>query len=365
MRKKIIFDLNQTENEIILFKLNNQENICMKQVTLRQVAAAAGVSLSAASRAINQKPRISEAVRKRVLDVAKSMNYDLSNTISGKKHIGILVTKSWKFEQDFYTPSLLSHLYICLGKSGYLMQIFNQEELLNDITFNAVITIDPINAYTLEWGMKHSVPMIALNTEEKPLENIYSIRSNELQGMELAVNELWQAGHRKIGLFIVGDLLTWCNQERIKGFRRSMRKRGIEDPVIECYEKDYYESVGKLVSSGVSAIIAPAEGCGNRVAYILQLYKIRVPEDISLVVWEVPGITKYSIPNLSAVGQDFEAIAEGVEDLLESFNLSKPRVFHSLVDYKFFPRKSIARLDPDPQKDFHSHEEKLHKTGKS
>ena len=315
----------------------------MKQVTLRQVAAAAGVSLSAASRVINQKPRISDAVRKRVLDTAKRMNYDLTNTIAGKKQVAILFTKEWNFVETFYTSCLLSHLYTLLSKKGYLVHILNQENLLNNRSFWAVICIDSVNMYTLEWGLKHSVPMISINSEEKPPENVYSIRSNESQGIELAVKSLCQAGHRKIGLFIVGNRRTWCNQARIRGFLKSMRNRGIPDPVIEYNENDYSGSVGKLISSGVSAIIVPAEGSGHKVANILQQeYRIRIPEDISLVVWEVPGVTEYFTPGLSSVCQNFAVIAEEVETLLKNFNLSEYKPFYSLVDYLFFPRKSIA-----------------------
>lgn len=315
----------------------------MKKVTLRQVAAMAGVALSTASRAINQRSRISEATRKRVLDTANALNYDLNNTLSGKKHVGILLN-ILNFENDFYTAVLLARLYSSLVRKGYLVHVFNEEELLNSIAFQAIIVIDPINSYSLEWGKKHAIPMITVNTKEKPLENVYSVCSNEQQGIELAVDELWKAGHRRIGLFIVGAPVTWCNQERIKGFRQSMRKRGVENPVIECYENDYSTSVGKLVSSGVSAIIAPAEGCGHRIAYILQLYKLQIPKDISLVVWEIPGLTEYITPNLSSLAQDFTTIAERVEELLRSFNLSEARPFHLLVDYRFFPRKSIAQL---------------------
>ena len=69
---------------------------------------------------------------------------------------------------------------------------------------------------------------------------------------------------------------------------------------------------------------------------------LRIPEDISLVVWEVPGVTEYFTPGLSSVGQNFAVIAEEVETLLKNFNLSESKPFYSLVDYQFFPRKSIA-----------------------
>ena len=53
----------------------------MKNVTIKDVAKAAGVSYSTVSRALTGSPEISEETRSRILQLSKDMNYT-ANTVA-------------------------------------------------------------------------------------------------------------------------------------------------------------------------------------------------------------------------------------------------------------------------------------------
>ena len=62
----------------------------MKRINGRDVALAAGCSQATVSRVIKSDPRISRETRKRVLDVARKLGYDMRSS-SGGWGVGVIV----------------------------------------------------------------------------------------------------------------------------------------------------------------------------------------------------------------------------------------------------------------------------------
>lgn len=57
-----------------------------------------------------------------------------------------------------------------------------------------------------KWSERFSVPLIIMDRDlKKNTENVYSIRSDEAAGMELAISHLHEHGYRKIGCIIHGE----------------------------------------------------------------------------------------------------------------------------------------------------------------
>ena len=65
-----------------------------KRVTLTDVAKEAGVALSTASLAINDKPRIADETKKKVIEAAKTLGYICPKLLKSEKHM----------EKFFYDP---------------------------------------------------------------------------------------------------------------------------------------------------------------------------------------------------------------------------------------------------------------------
>ena len=69
----------------------------MKQVTIKDIAKAAGVSYSTVSRSLSGSPEISEKTRERILTLCKEMNYTAnavarSMVMKSTKLLGLIVT---------------------------------------------------------------------------------------------------------------------------------------------------------------------------------------------------------------------------------------------------------------------------------
>ena len=78
------------------------------RVNIKDVAAAANISVSTASRALNNHPDVSEETRKRVLRVANEMGYERNpfahSLVSGKS--GLIAVVVYDFDNDYHLQLL-------------------------------------------------------------------------------------------------------------------------------------------------------------------------------------------------------------------------------------------------------------------
>ena len=77
--------------------------------------------------------------------------------------------------------------------------------------------------------------------------------------------------------------------------------------------------------------------------YGLSLLGKRIPEDISLITHETQ-YSRFYIPRLTTIAQDFPALAEASFDLLEKMMLGEKDLSDREIDYKLIVRESVRDL---------------------
>ena len=101
-----------------------------KYVTIRDIAEKAGVSINTVSRALNNKPDISEETRKKILKIAKELGYVKNATASSlrSKHtniVGVIIADS---ANPFYAE-VLKGIEVASRKYGYQIILMNTERI--------------------------------------------------------------------------------------------------------------------------------------------------------------------------------------------------------------------------------------------
>ena len=84
-------------------------------------------------------------------------------------------------------------------------------------------------------GEKHPIPLVCINTKSWHFERIYSVVSNDEQGMNLLVRHLVELGHKRIGLLYWKKYLNAENfnrKNRVAAFQTVMRKFGLPDNLL-------------------------------------------------------------------------------------------------------------------------------------
>jgi LacI family transcriptional regulator len=212
--------------------------------TLQQVADAAGVHRSTASRALNPETShlISPDVGVRVAEVAARLGYrrDLlaaSLRTSRTRLVGVLVPD---LANPVFAP-ILAGIERALAEHDYAVLIAEARgvneglELVDSLVgrrsegliLATVREDDPVLARCLE----HGLPTVLVNRAD-PAGRVAAATPDDRKGMALAVQHLVGLGHRCIG-HLAGPQDISTGKLRAQGFRAAMREAGLKVGPIE------------------------------------------------------------------------------------------------------------------------------------
>ena len=273
-------------------------------VTIKDIARVAKVSTTAVSMALNNRPGISEKTRKRILDIAKKLdyrpNYVARSLISKRSHsIGLIINN---ITDPFY-PELALGVEKKAEEFGYTLLVVNiggslekEKDSIDmlrarrvDGLIIATITFDDPNIKPL---IEDGFPFVLVNRRslDPVLKNKldYVVLDNYLCGYE-AVRHLYRLGHDRIGI-ITGLLKASTAYLRKKGAMQALKDLGMDDNpklIVEC---DYipekaYDAAKRLMSmtNRPTAIFAQDDYMAIAVREAVLDKNLSIPEDLALI----------------------------------------------------------------------------------
>ncbi len=316
--------------------------------TLQEIARQCGVSVATVSRALAGSPRISADTRRRVLMCARRTGYrsDACRAIA-------LIVPHFCF--GGYFGGLLEGLYRELDSAGFMPAVISAAhlELLDRQEFCGAISLMAQSGLEAYWGRRHAMPLVCINTSPRHLDGIYTVGSNDEQGMRLALDHLLGLGHRRIGrlggISSFGDPNNWNSYARDCTFRAVMAQHGLPDDLYAApCDDDFADKVKSLLDREITALILLNEGMEPAALHALRLLGRRVPEDISVVAWSQPGVAGHLVPPPASLEQDFDALVRRSCELFYKLLAGEPVSDDVLIDYRFRPRSGTAPPNDRP-----------------
>ena len=318
----------------------------MKKVTVRMVGAAAGVSHATVSRVLNNDPRVHPATRAEVIAAARRLGYPLAPA-DGRRTIALII---FEINLSGYLSSLLTFLLDEISRHSYRVELISSTdlELLNSRAIAGAISVSINDRLNEIWGEFSNLPLVRLNRPSCHRENIYSVSSDGIAGMELAVDYLFRHGHRRIGFLSdvsLADERVYTSR-RYEGFCDAMRRRGVSDPEKFTFFRDQekFPDLRRWVDRGVTALVTAGESRGLSLAQQLNSLHISVPDELSILSMEFPGISEQLIPAHTTLSQDFRGLAREAVLLLDRLIDRKPVSGDVRVPYLLIERESVKTL---------------------
>lgn len=300
-------------------------------ITVRDLAAATGLSIGTISRALKNQDGLSEETRVQVLKAAQELGYDFGRLKQGKlRRLAFLLHRQHNTlaGSPFYSPVLHGVEEAC-RKEGIVP------------SFLAVGPADPLREQLqlhapdalLCAGFFEAELLAALRATGKPMvlvdmraPGFASVNADNAGGAWQATRHLIASGRRRIA-FLAGSLAHYSISERMRGFRRALFEAKIlADPELEVVlpaaadqEQAIRQAVGQLL-----ALPEPPDAlfCYNDSTALLAMRccqdaELKVPTDISLVGFDDISAAAHAHPPLTTLRIDKEALGiAGVELLL-------------------------------------------------
>lgn len=345
-------------------------------VTIKHVAADAGVSLQTVSRVINNEPNVRPEMKERVQASIDRLGYVPSiaaQRMSGSRSYLILAIndrdrtiEDWRARQgtDWVDQMLLGGMLKC-AEHGYRM-IFELVDTHSDHVerelLGAIAALQP-DGIILTPPHSDSPQIVNFLAEQKiPFVRIGSIQNgagipvsmDDEGSAHQATRHLLERGHRKIG-FISGSREYALSGWRIDGWRRAMQEAGLPcDGLLA--EGDFsfasgVEAAGQLLSGPErpTAIIASNDQMALATLEVARLMELDVPQDLSLISFDNTPLVHFTQPPLTAVDQPIAATTSKAVELLIAAQKGDPAPKElTVVQASIFMRESVAPLADKP-----------------
>lgn len=306
-------------------------------MNIYDLAQKAGVSISTASKALNNRHDVNEATRARVLKLAERLRYTPSRMARGlaksrSENIGLIALRRHGF--PFFTNPFYSHVLagmeseVAARDYNLLLSVVEDKgggtelpKKVREKNVDGLILVGWMPpAFLTELG-RSKLPMVTVDYEAPGLKALALLLDNE-GGMAQAVDRMAAAGHRRIG-FVGGQLSEASFRERHGGFLKAMkahgmapgpelvapegRELGLEEFRAYLVRKDRPRAVVAANDDHALKLLAQAQGLG-----------LKVPQDLALSGFDDIDYAASSQPRLSTLRVNKQALgALAVKRLVE------------------------------------------------
>lgn len=283
-----------------------------KDVTLSDIAEAVGVSSVAVHKALNDKPGVSEELRKKIKQTAMEMGY--INTAVVKQapdklktgNIGVIIPEQYYGYSTSFYGLLYEQVVKALYKSRYygILELLSSEDTRNirlpkvvqDKKVDGLIFLGQTSREYADFMIRQAkIPLIFLDSY-LPMLTIDTIISDGFYGTYMLTNYLIKCGHRKIGFAGSVDA-TSSIADRYWGYRKALRENQIAfQRDWEIPDRDEWGKTSETIVTGTAGLDAFVCNCDTTAYTLIQNLEARgfhVPEDISVVGFDnflPPGI---------------------------------------------------------------------------
>ena len=294
----------------------------MKNVTMRDIGAALGVSTVTISKALSGKEGVSDAVREKIIETARQMGYRYSAPQADDtgRIIGILIADRFFSAPSFYFSmcrALLKELAEA-GMLGVLEIISDQDE--QGLVMPTAVTIQRASGFVLVGQfsadyvsaiLETNLPAVLLDfTCDGP--DVDAVTSDGQSGAYQLTRYLIEHGHRKIG-FVGSVEGTTSIMDRYSGFLRAMMQFALpvrEEWVIPDRDAEgHYDGHFPFPDELPTAFVCNNDMLACTVAEVLEKRGCRVPEDVALVGFDDFVYGKHARP-LTTYAVDQQRMAQ-------------------------------------------------------
>ncbi|MDX6744258.1 LacI family DNA-binding transcriptional regulator [Actinocorallia sp. A-T 12471] len=306
----------------------------MAGVTIKDVAAAAGVGVATVSRVMSGTGSVSAATRERVQAVAASMGYRPSALGRGLKTqrtggIGLIIPDAAdpfcaEFVAGVLDTARSENCHVLLDAAGEdpaleaeIVDRFAQQRV------DGVIAM-PVLGDAAIWQALARIDVAVVFAGRIPpgLTGMPAVLADEAGGVRTAVDYLTGLGHRRIA-HLDGDATLGGARERREAFRATLEEHGLapdEGLLVRARpsaDAAYAAAAGLFQSRpDLTAIVAGGHRLGEAAILAARELNLRIPADVSIIVVDDVPWAELCDPPLTVVTRPARAMGERACELV-------------------------------------------------
>lgn len=341
-----------------------------RAVTIRDVAAEAGVSLQTVSRVINNGPNVRDEVKARVNAAIAKLGYTPSlaaRRMGGSRSYLLLALndrdrtiEGWASGQgtDWVDQMLMGGMLEC-AKRGYRMIFELVDTHSSHVEREVAGALDALNPDGVILTPPHSDnPQITRLLERRglPFARIgsqaqaagFAIAMDDSEAARVATRHLAERGHRRVA-FITGSDEYALSAARLQGYESALRERGLFDAALVQRGDFSFESGVAATTALLALVDRPTAIVASNDQMALAALKVAtdrgmaVPADLSIISFDDTPIVRFSHPPLTAIRQPIAPMTARAAELLMRAKAGEDGLPpESIVPFDLVERLSVA-----------------------
>jgi DNA-binding LacI/PurR family transcriptional regulator len=340
------------------------------QVTLADIAHQAGVSKATVSLALNNKPGVSDATRRRILRIAGEIGYvsrnkPVASSSTARRLVFLTCSSSPVVPLDYHAAPFFDELLY------YVEDEARQHDY--DITF---VNATPDTLFQrLEKATEHHYPLgvlllgtdvdaptikemhdrhpmsVVIDTCFAELGGVDFVVMNNLSGGAMAADYLLNLGHTELGC-AQSDVRIHNFEERLQGFQKRLSDRGASMKELRVYsvpsdidkaETSFLHQLETGAGALPTAMFCESDYIAIGVQRALQRFGKRVPEDVSILGFDNIPQSRIVLPELTTINVDRRTIARvAIRRLVERVNGEDEPSQKIIIDTQLVERRSCT-----------------------
>lgn len=341
----------------------------MKMTTIRDVAKAAGLSVSIVSKAFNNYTDVNEKTRQRIFEIANQMGYTpnlVAKNLSSKKQTTIGLISSGVLnnsEKDNNAFNIFKGVYTAVTTSQFELSIYLidsqrqkqksyaqycRERNIGGALLQGIRVDDP---YYMEL-IDTNIPCVVLDIIPETNNGLVgSVSIDNVKASKEIAMYLIERNHRDI-VVMAGRKKTYVNSERIKGVQEACMENEVELQDNEILYADFSEQEAYVVAKEYlktkrpTAFLCFSDLMAFGVMKAVKEIGLKIPEDISITGFDDLIFSSYTEPQLTTIGQDFFEIGKMASELLQDLMENKLERKHVNIDHRLVERGSVKTIFP-------------------
>lgn len=337
-------------------------------VTIKDVAALAGVSPSTVSRTCKNNPSISEETKERVRKAMAKLGYEpnfqASNLASqNSRTIGIILPASAKevYENSFYLEAIQGISHYCNGRQYMTTIVTGQDEaeILDAVRsmsrsgkVDGFIILyskkdDPVIDYLFNEGLLY---ILIGKATQYTNQTIYIDNDNLLAGRE-AAEYLYQLGHRQIA-YLGSDSSLMFSADRKAGYQLALASHQLPVRPEYCVEVKNVSENNEEAIRGLlmqkdrpTAILVSDDILAVSLERVCLENHLAIPEDLSIISFNNSLFARLTSPQLTSIdigaGQLGSEAASQIINHIENPNLLATKI---IVPHHLIERDSCCKI---------------------
>lgn len=300
------------------------------RVTLAQVAAQAGVSISTVSKVLNGRQDVSPPTRLKVERLLESHAYRRTSRSAWEAPLIEIVFHEldsiWGMEliRGIENVAKAHQASVVLTESGtrhspgpdWVAGVVQRRPV------GVVLMFSSLPPAVKKQLRARSIPFVVIDPAGDPDPDVASVGSANWSGGLAATRHLIELGHRRIAI-ITGPRDMLCSMARFDGYRSALHMAGIEaDPSLVAFGDFHveggYARATELLSrpDPPTAVFAGSDLQALGVLEAARVGGLRVPHDLSVVGYDDVPLAQWSSPALTTVHQPLRQMAEAAAQML-------------------------------------------------